>query len=71
MSELEKAIGQYLLYLQSLTVQQSDRQLYLAIPADIQKEFTQDKIIPIIQENLSIKLIVYNPVNQTITLWLP
>ena len=71
MTELQKAIGQYLLYLQSITIQQSNRRLYLAIPIDIHKEFTQDKIIPIIQGNLGIKLIVYDPVNQTIVLWLP
>jgi hypothetical protein len=70
MTELEKAVGQYMLYRHSLTVQQSDRQLYLAIPTDVYKEFTQDKLIPIMQGSMGIKLLVYNPVSQTIVTWL-
>ncbi|MFD2573621.1 XisH family protein [Spirosoma soli] len=71
MSELEKAVGQYTLYRQSLRIQQSNRQLYLAIPTDAYVELSTDKLISIIQEDLGMKLLVYNPTTKLIELWLP
>lgn len=71
MSELEKAVGQYTLYKQSLETQQPNRQLYLAIPKDAFQELSVDRVITVIQNNLGIKLLVYNPISQSIESWLP
>ena len=71
MSELEKAVGQYIFYGHSLESQQPGRQLYLAIPTDAYKELLKDGVVPIIRDSLQIKLLVYNPTDQLIEIWLP
>ena len=72
MAELEKAIGQYMLYDEALleSETESDRQLFLAIPEDVAEELSDDKILSILTKRFKINVLVYNPLKQYITQWI-
>lgn len=72
MAELEKAIGQYMLYDEALQESEtdSDRQLFLAIPEDIVEELSDDKILSILTKRFRINILVYNPPQQEIIQWI-
>jgi hypothetical protein len=69
-SEFHKASGQYDHYFLGLTLYQPDRVLYLAVPQNIYETFFQRPFIKLVVENKAIKLIVYNPKEETITQWI-
>lgn len=71
-AELEKAIGQYMLYDEALLESEtdSDRQLFLAIPEDIVEELADDRILTILIKRFRINILVYNPVKQVIAQWI-
>jgi hypothetical protein len=70
-AELEKAIGQYVLYEEALyeSDTESDRQLFLAIPKDVIVELAEDKVLSILTKRLKINILVYNPTEQQIVEW--
>ena len=72
MSELQKAIGQYMLYDEALleSPTEADRRLYLAIPEDVIEELADDKILSILTNRFHINLLVYNPIKQSIVRWI-
>jgi hypothetical protein len=69
-SEFHTALGQYLNYVQAIEDVDSGRILYLAVPLETYDDFFQ---IPFIQASLkrhAVRLIVYDPVQEEIKLWI-
>jgi XisH protein len=68
--DLEVALGQYILYQNVLNSIESDRILYLAIrDASFIKLFEQE-VGQILLENKVLKLLTFNPVQESITRWI-
>ncbi len=70
MADLERAVGQYVMYTQALSKSAAGRVLYLAIPKEIFAELTKDHVISILSEEMAIRLLVYNAPEQIITKWI-
>ncbi|MDY6940658.1 MAG: element excision factor XisH family protein [Cyanobacteriota bacterium] len=70
LSELQKAIGQYMLYRSILRRRESTRLPYLAIPADVYRSLFQKKIIQNLIQDEGIRLMVFNPLTEVIEQWI-
>ncbi|MBP0016178.1 MAG: fatty-acid synthase [Cyanobacteria bacterium SBLK] len=70
LSELEKAIGQYVLYRSILRRGGSIREPYLAIPLKVYRELFQKAIVQNLIEDENIHLIVFNPDLEVIEKWI-
>lgn len=70
--DLEKALGQYILYHKILQKNQPERELYLAIPlVAFEKLFEQDKFDELLLEDEDIKILIFNPKIEEIVKWIP
>jgi XisH protein len=69
-NEFHRAIGQFIDYSIALEEEDPNRILFLAIPDIIYTTFFQKNIIRKAIERVKGKIIVYNPVNQTIEQWI-
>jgi XisH protein len=69
--DLEKALGQYVLYEEILSRREPDRVLYLAISNDVFNSLFTEEIGQILLESNRLKLVVFNPVTEEITQWIP
>jgi hypothetical protein len=69
-SELERAIGQYLLYAAFLTKAEPDRNLYLAVPESAYHGILSKPIVNELIKSQKIRLIVYNEGEENITQWI-
>jgi hypothetical protein len=70
LNAFHEALGQYENYLIALDIYESDRRLFLAIPVDIYKTFFQKQFIQTVLQRKKIRLIIYNPLEETIALWI-
>lgn len=69
-TELEKALGQYILYRNILEEKEPDRLLYLAIIKDIFKEIFSEPIGDLVISKNQIKLLVFEEEEEVITQWI-
>ena len=69
-TELEKALGQYILYRNILEENEPDRLLYLAIIEDIFKEIFSEPIGDLVIKKNQIKLLVFDEESEVITQWI-
>ena len=69
-SDLEKALGQYILYLDILARLDPERSLYLGIRENTFMEVFQDPIGEILLENNRLKLLVFDEEKEVITQWI-
>jgi len=69
-NELEKAIGQYLLYDAILMVKEPDRALYLAVTEAAYNGVFSKPVVNRLIKNLKIRLIVFHEVEGRITQWI-
>ena len=70
-SDLEQALGQYLLYEELMRREHPDRILYLAIRNAIYTSFFQEEIVQIILETRYLNLLIFDEINEEIIQWLP
>ena len=70
MADLQKALGQYTLYLDVLTRLEPERILYLAIRQDTFIEIFQDPIGEMLLENKRLKLLVFDEIKEEIQQWI-
>ena len=70
-NDLEKALGQYILYHDILTANQSDKILYLAITQKAFQEVFSEPIGNILLQNNRLRLIVLDAQNEEILDWIP
>ncbi|MDB9311900.1 element excision factor XisH family protein [Spirulina sp. CS-785/01] len=69
-TELERAVGQYYLYLTFIAKQEPDRALFLAIPERIYKNFFQRPSIQVFVKERQISFFVFNPEREEIVKWI-
>jgi hypothetical protein len=71
MVELERALGQYLLYQDVLAERDPDRVLYLAVPAQVMDELFDEPIGRLLLRNQRVRLVVFGPREELIVRWIP
>ena len=67
---LEKALGQYILYHDILARREPDRRLYLAVRDAIFIEVFDEPIGQLLLDNGRIKLLVFQPSTEVVTRWI-
>ena len=68
-TDFHGALGQFLNYRLALQIRDPDRSLYLAVPLDTFDSFFQEPFIQQAVNLYQVKLVIYNPVEEVITLW--
>ena len=71
MDDLEKAVGQYILYYDVLKKTEPDRELYLAVPEEIFADLFEEPIGKLLIENQRLRLMVFDPFREVILKWIP
>jgi len=61
MNELEKAVGQYVIYRTFMQADYTDRELYLAVSADVYQDIFQRPAIQDVVTEQHIHLLVFEP----------
>ena len=69
-TELQKAIGQYGIYRTFLKQSNPNRQIYLAIPQDVYQDFFKQPAIETIIDDHQISLLVFEPQEEEVVLWI-
>ena len=69
--DLERALGQYVLYRALMDVVEPDRLLYLAVPTVIHQQVFRRPIAEIPVESLRVAFIVFDPDRREIVRWIP
>ncbi len=70
-AELERALGQYVLYQDLLQQIHAGRTLFLAVPQGAYEGIFQDPLGELLLQNRRIMLIVVDPAREEITQWIP
>ncbi len=70
-NELEKALGQFILYHDVLEESDLDRCLYMAIPAEILDDLFQEPIGQVLLKRQRVRLLVFEPEQGIIIQWIP
>ena len=68
---LADAVGKYVLYLGALDSVSIDAPLYMAIPVVAHQGILSEEIAQRAMQRVGIKLIVFDPVGEEITQWMP
>jgi len=68
-TDFHVALGQFLNYRLALQMREPDRTLYLAVPVDTFESFFQELFIQQAVKSYQVKLLIYNPLEEVITLW--
>jgi hypothetical protein len=69
--DLEKAVGQYVVYQQIINKNEPDYLLYLAVTAEANNNIFEVEIGQLLLDNQIVRLIVFNPLDEVITKWIP
>lgn len=68
--DLEKALGQYILYYDLLTKLKSERTLYLAIHQQAFADIFEDTIGQVLLDNKRLKLLIFDEIEEVILRWI-
>jgi hypothetical protein len=69
-ADMEKALGQYLIYRSIMRRRQPDRELFLAIPKSIAGLF-DEPLGHLLLEDYNLRVLVFHPKQREIIRWLP
>ncbi|HKI33741.1 MAG TPA: XisH family protein [Gemmataceae bacterium] len=69
--DLEKALGQFVLYHDILAENDPCRILYLAVPADVLRDLFQEAVGQLLLRNNRLRLVVFDPALEVILQWIP
>jgi len=69
--DLEKALGQYVLYRTVLAERDPDRMLYLAVPQHVLRDIFEEPIGQLLLQNKLTRVIGFDPQQEVILRWLP
>ncbi len=69
-NDLEKALGQFLLYYSIMRRKEPDRALFLAVPQNAAKVF-DEPLGQLLLEDYEIQVIVFDPAKEEIIRWIP
>ena len=70
-TELERALGQFVLYRGILELREPDRHLYLAIPRSVYGDLFQEPIGQLVLNRENVHLVVFDPNVGVIVRWIP
>lgn len=70
LTEFEKALGQYNLYVFAIKEKEPERTLYLAMPDDFYRDFMEDPFFQKIIQVYSLKIIIFNVLEEKIITWI-
>ncbi len=68
--DFHTALGQFLNYRIILEVNETDRELYLAVPVEAYDSFFQTRLAQVAVRQNHVKLLVYDPVQEEILQWI-
>jgi hypothetical protein len=68
--DMEKALGQYMIYRSILKRRQPDRELFLAVPNSVAKQF-DEPLGQLLLEDYDLRVVVFHPKKKVIIRWLP
>jgi hypothetical protein len=68
-TEFNFALGQFLKYQLALEEEEPSRILYLAIPADTEREFFRLELPRRLVERYNVRLLIYDPEEEVIVKW--
>jgi hypothetical protein len=71
MADLERAVGQFIIYRRVLSRAEPDRALFLAIDEEVYDNLFKEPIGTLLLEDPFIQLIVFDPKTETIRQWVP
>ena len=71
MTDLEKAIGQYVIYRSVMARTEPNRTLYLAIPDDAFTDIFEEPLGKLLLEDYQIYLIIYDAQAEVVLEWIP
>lgn len=69
-NDLENALGQYILYRDTLERLEPERILYLAIREEVYTDFFKEEIAQMVVENNHIKLIIFDVKKEEVVRWI-
>lgn len=68
--DLENALGQYILYRDTLERLEPERVLYLAIREEVYTDFFKEEIAQMVVENNQLKLIIFDVEKEEVVRWI-
>ncbi|MGH7966823.1 MAG: XisH family protein [Candidatus Binatia bacterium] len=71
MADLERALGQYVVYHDVLAEREPERRLYLAVPEETWLELFEEPIGQLLLKNERARLLVFDPLQEEIRRWIP
>ena len=71
MTDLEKAIGQYIVYHDVLAQVEPERKLYLAVSEEVATGLFEEPIGELLLKNNRVRLVVFEPKTEAIVKWIP
>ena len=71
LEDLQKALGQYTMYLQVMKANALDRRLYLAIRELAFNEIFEEDVGKLLLESELVKLLIFNERTEEIVRWIP
>ena len=71
MEDLERAVGQYTVYHDVLSQIEPDRELFLAVHAEVYSDLFEEPIGELLLSRGRVRLIVFDPLTETIQQWKP
>jgi len=71
MTDLERAVGQYIVYNDVLLQVEPKRLLYLAVAEEVAQGIFEEPLGQLLLNNNRIRLLVFNPISEVIVQWIP
>ena len=71
MEDLEKAVGQYVVYHDVMRKVEPERELYLAVSEVVFVSLFEEPIGRLLLDNQRVRLVVFNPQREMIRQWTP
>ncbi len=71
LEDLERALGQFVLYRSVLARKESDRTLFLAVPDDVLRDVFDEPLGELIVNDYSLRIVGFEPQGEVITRWIP
>jgi len=71
MDDLEKAIGQYVVYRVVLAEREPNRVLYLAVSKDVLRNIFEEPLGELLLKNKLVRVIGFDPQTEVIVEWIP
>ncbi|MFN0035170.1 MAG: XisH family protein [Saprospiraceae bacterium] len=68
--DFHSALGQYLFYLPGLEEKDPERELFLGLPSRLLEDFLEEPYIRKVIKRYSIKVLIYDPINEIIVEWI-